>query len=56
MSDVVYKVITSDYEVWWVDAPETILQSFGTVSEVTKYELRDPVDVTDEINGDYYLE
>lgn len=56
MDDVVYKVITSDDEVYWVSDASEILNSFGTVAEVTRYELRDPVDVTDEINGRYYLD
>ena len=56
MTDFVYKVITSDYEIWWVDEPETILESFGTVSEVTRYMLVDPTDITDDINGDYFVD
>jgi len=56
MDDVIYKVITSDGEVYWMADASEILIWFGTVEEVTRYELRDPVDVTDEINGRYYLD
>lgn len=56
MDDVIYKVITSDGEVYWMADASEILIWFGTLEEVTRYELRDPVDVTDEINGRYYLD
>lgn len=54
MSEHVYQVIVDD-ETYWVDDPETILDSFGTVQEVTRYLLVDPLDVTDSINGGYLI-
>ena len=54
MTDFVYKVSTSDGEVWWLDTADDILRSFGTVEEVTRYMVVDPVDITDDINGAYY--
>jgi hypothetical protein len=56
MTDFVYRVVTSDDEVYWVDDHTTILDSFGTVSEVTRYLLVDPTDLTDAVNGNYYLD
>lgn len=53
MIDFIYRVVCSDYEVYWVEDPNTILESFGTVEEVTRYMLVDPEDITDSINGDY---
>lgn len=56
MTDFVYKIITSDGEVWWFDNADDILRSFGTVEEVTRYMVVDPVDITDDINGDYFVD
>jgi hypothetical protein len=56
MTEYIYKVVTEDEEIYWVDDATTILESFGTVLEVTKYALVEVKDVTDEINGDYYLD
>lgn len=54
MTDFIYKVLVEDNEVYWVEDPAEILYQFGTVTEVTRYLLTDPEDVTDEINGEYY--
>ncbi len=54
MTEYVYKVLTEDEEVYWVDDPHEITQSFGTVAEVIKYRVVDPEDITDPINGEYY--
>lgn len=56
MTDFIYRVIDSSYEVYWTDEPETILADFGTVQEVTRFMLVDPEDVTDSINGNYYTD
>jgi hypothetical protein len=53
MIDFIYRVVCSDDEVYWVDNANTILESFGTVEEVTRYMLVDPEDITDSVNGDY---
>lgn len=46
----IYRVVTQDEEEYWVDEPYYILDTFGTVIEVTKFLLSDPEDITDEIN------
>jgi hypothetical protein len=56
MDNYVYKVTTEDEEIYWVDDPFSILNSFGTVLDVTKYNLTKPENITDAINGDYYLD
>jgi hypothetical protein len=56
MTDFIYRVIDSSYEVYWTDEPETILADFGTVQEVTRFMLVDPEDITDSINGNYYTD
>lgn len=56
MTDFVFKVTTSDNQTYWVDDHDEILDSFGTVSEVTRYLLVDPLDITDAVNGSYYLD
>jgi hypothetical protein len=56
MTEFVYYVVTDDDETYWVEDPNTILESFGTVQEVTRYLLVDPTDVTDSVNGDYRLD
>lgn len=53
MSDYVYRVVDSDDEIYWVQDPHSIRSSFGTVLEVTKFQLVEPRDITDEVNGDY---
>lgn len=53
MTDFIYKVIDETDEEFWVDDPNTILDSFGTVQEVTRYLLVDPEDITDSVNGSY---
>lgn len=55
MSERVYKVTDKDGDVYWVDDPYGIIASFGTVVEVTQYDLMNPVDITAQINGDYML-
>lgn len=55
MSERIYKIVTKDDEVYWVDDPYEITSSFGTVAEVTQYDLVDPLDITAQINGDYML-
>ena len=54
MTEYVYKVLTEDGDVYWVNDPYEITQSFGTIAEVTKYRVVDPEDITDPINGEYY--
>jgi hypothetical protein len=56
MDNIVYKVTTVDDEIYWVDDAHSILDSFGTVLEVTKYVLTNPEDITDAINGQYYVD
>ena len=53
MTDFIYKVIDETDEEYWVDDPNTILDTFGTVQEVTRYLLVDPEDITDSVNGSY---
>ena len=53
MNERVYKVTDDTYDVYWVDDPSTIYDSFGKVVEVVQYELMDPVDITDQLNGKY---
>lgn len=54
MTEYVYKVLTEDGDVYWVNDPYEITQSFGTIAEVVKYRVVDPEDITDPINGEYY--
>lgn len=54
MSERVYKVTDDTYDVYWVDDPSTIYESFGRVVEVIQYDLMNPLDVTDQMNGDYF--
>jgi len=56
MTEYAYKVVDDLYEVFWVDDVSDIKNMFGTVLEVTRYRLVDPVDVTDDVNGDYWHE
>lgn len=56
MTDFIYRVTGTDDEIYWVDDPNTILESFGTVEEVVRYMLVDPTDITDDINGNYYVD
>lgn len=53
MTDFIYRVVDETDEEYWVDDPNTILDSFGTVQEVTRYLLVDPEDITDSVNGSY---
>lgn len=53
MTDFIYRVIDETDEEFWVDDPNTILDTFGTVQEVTRYLLVDPEDITDSVNGSY---
>lgn len=46
MSERVYKVTDKDDNEYWVDDPAEITRSFGTVAEVTQYDLMNPLDVT----------
>jgi hypothetical protein len=55
MSERVYKVTDKDSDVYWLDDPADITSSFGTVVEVTQYDLMNPLDITAQINGDYML-
>lgn len=55
MSERVYKIVDKDGDVYWVDDPYEITSSFGTVVEVTQYDLMNPLDITSQINGDYML-
>lgn len=50
----IYKVECDDGDYFTTDTHE-ILGAFGTVISVTKYTLQDPEDITDAINGDYYI-
>jgi len=54
MSERVYKVTDDMYEIYWVDEPSTIYETFGRVIEVIQYDVMNPLDVTDQINGDYF--
>lgn len=53
MSDYVYRVVDSEEEIYWVEDPHTIKASFGSVTEVTEFQLVEPCDITDEVNGNY---
>ncbi len=55
MSERIYKIVDKDGDEYWVDDPAEITRSFGTVAEVTQYDLMNPIDVTAQINGDYML-
>lgn len=54
MSERVYRVTDDQNDVYWVDDPNTIYDSFGRVLEVIQYDLMNPLDVTDQANGDYF--
>ena len=54
MSERVYKVTDDTYEVYWVDDRSTIYETFGRVIEVVQYDLMNPLDCTDQMNGDYF--
>lgn len=54
MTEYIYKVTDANYEVWWEEDKDEILNQFGTVAEVVRYRVVDPEDVTDEVNGEYY--
>lgn len=56
MTEHVFKVVDESYDVYWVDDARDIKSMFGSVIEVTKYQLVDPVDITDSVNGDYLRE
>ena len=53
MTDFIYRVLDETDEEYWVEDPNTILETFGTVQEVTRYLLVDPEDITDSVNGSY---
>lgn len=53
MTEHVYKVVDDLYEIYYVVDASEIINTFGKVTEVTKYRLMDPVDITDAINGGY---
>ena len=53
MTDFIYRVVDETDEEYWVEDPNTILETFGTVQEVTRYLLVDPEDITDSVNGSY---
>ncbi len=56
MSSRVYKIIDDHNDTYWVDDATTIVDSFGKVLEVTQFDLSNPVDVTDLVNGGYTYE
>ena len=54
MSKRIYRVVDDRSDVYWVDDPHSIYESFGRVLEVTQFDLMNPLDVTDQMNGDYF--
>ena len=54
MSERVYRVVDDHNDVYWVEDASTIYESFGRVLEVTQFDLMNPLDVTDQMNGDYF--
>lgn len=56
MIDKIYKVTDDTDEIYYVDDPSSILDTFGKVFEVIEYDLMNPKDITDDINGDYDYE
>lgn len=54
MSDRVYRVTDETDEEYWVEDPHTIYETFGRVLEVVQFDLMNPLDITDQINGDYW--
>lgn len=54
MSERVYKVVDKDGDTYWTDDATDIIPSFGRVVSVKQYELMDELDITDQINGDYW--
>ena len=54
MSDRVYRVTDETDEEYWVGDPHTIYETFGRVLEVVQFDLMNPLDITDQINGDYW--
>ena len=56
MTDFIYRVVDSTDETYWTQDCDDIISMFGTVQEVTRYLLVDPVDVTDAINGEYFVD
>lgn len=56
MSERVYRVVDDNNDIYWVDDATTIVSGFGKVLEVTKFDLSNPLDVTDLVNGGYTYE
>ena len=54
MSDRVFKIVDTHGDIYWVDDAAEIIPSFGRVVSVIQYELMDELDITDQINGDYF--
>ncbi len=54
MTERIYRVIDDTNEEYWVADPNTIYESFGKVLEVTQYDLMNPLDITDQMNGNYF--
>jgi hypothetical protein len=56
MTEYVFRVVDDMYEIYLVEDATEILSTFGKVHEVTRYRLSDPVDITDQVNGNYYYD
>jgi predicted transcriptional regulator len=54
MSERIFKVVDKDGDVYWTDDAAEIIPSFGRVVSVIQYELMDELDITDQVNGDYF--
>ena len=54
MSERVFKIEDAHGDIYWVDDAAEIIPSFGRVVSVKQYELMDELDITDQVNGDYW--
>jgi len=54
MSDRVFKIVDKSGDIYWTDDVAEIIPSFGRVVSVIQYELMDELDITDQVNGDYF--
>lgn len=54
MSERIFKVVDKDGDVYWIYDVREIIPSFGRVVSVIQYELMDELDITDQVNGDYF--
>lgn len=54
----IFKIIDQNYEEFWLTEEEitTVYTEFGRLIEATQYDLTNPLNITDQVNGDYFDE